>query len=183
MTNITTTLRKLGLALTTTALVALAVGTAQAATDGLLGLSSIGTTDVTITKGDLAQITGMTNITLAPWNTGSPAPAGVTTACVYTSTGGYQVTASSANTSGVDFRLFDGALNFITYTMTYNDGVLGAQAMVSGSVQVGQTGDNVSVNCGGGFPATIAVGITVPNMNGAAAGAYSDTLTLLIAPE
>ena len=183
MMKINTTLRKLGLALTTTALVALAVGTAQAASDGLLGLSSIGTTDVTITKGELAQITGLTNIALAPWNTGSPAPAGAATACVYTSTGNYQVTASSANTSGVDFRLFDGALNFIVYTMSYNDGVIGPQAMTSGVVQVGQTGDAVSVTCGGGFPATIAVAITVPVMTAAPVGAYSDTLTLLIAPE
>jgi hypothetical protein len=183
MMNITTKFRKLGLALTTTALVALAVGTAQAASDGALGLSSIGTSVVSITKGDLAQITGLTDIILAPWNTGSPNPAGVTTACVYTSTSGYQVTATSANTSGADFRLFDGALNFIAYTMTFNDGVIGAQAMTRGLVQVGLTGDAVSVTCGGGFPATIAVGIAGPDMNGAPAGAYSDTLTLLIAPE
>ena len=73
--------------------------------DGPLGLTSAGTTIVSITKGDVAQITGMGDIALPPWIAG--AVAGATTSCVYTTTGAYQVTASSGFTSGVDFRLSD----------------------------------------------------------------------------
>ena len=57
---------QLGLALATAAMVALAAGTTLAATDGVLGLTSLGTTIVTITKGDQAQITGMGDIALPP---------------------------------------------------------------------------------------------------------------------
>ena len=42
-------------------------GAAMAATDGTLGLTSIGTTDISIIKGDTAQITGLTDIVLVPW--------------------------------------------------------------------------------------------------------------------
>ncbi len=176
----TRTLRRLVLAATA---VAMMMGSsAFAATDGVLGLNSVGTTIVSITKGDLALITGMADILLPPWTNGSPAPSGATTSCVFTSTGNYQVTTSSANTAGANYRLFDG-FGFIVYTVEWNDGTAGLQAMVGGTALPGQIGDGASQNCGGGFPATVAVGITVGQMNGAAAGAYTDTLTVLIAPE
>jgi hypothetical protein len=155
---------------------------AFAATDGVLGLTSVGTTIVSITKGDQALITGMLDIALPPWSTGSPAPAGATTACVFSTTGNYQVTTSSANTSGNDYRLTDG-FGFIIYTVEWNDGVAGLQPMVGGTALAGQVGDGASQNCGGALPATVAVGIAVGEMNAAAAGAYTDTLTVLIAPE
>ena len=153
-----------------------------AATDGVLGLTSIGTSIVSITKGDVAMITGLGDIALAPWANGQPAPAGLTTACVFTSTGNYQVTASSAFTTGSDFRLSDG-INFITYTASWNDGVSGVSGLTGGTPMVGQVGDAVSMTCGGATPAQVIVNITNPNMVGAAVGTYSDTLTLLIAPE
>jgi hypothetical protein len=155
---------------------------AVAATDGVLGLTSQGTTIVSITKGDVVMITGLTDIALAPWTTGQPAPAGLSSACVFTSTGNYQVTASSANTTGSDFRLTDG-LNFIVYTTAWNDGVSGAAALTGGTPLTTRVGDAVSMNCGGATPAQVTVNITVAEMNGAPVGSYTDTLTLLIAPE
>jgi hypothetical protein len=70
---------------------------AMAATDGTLGLTSIGTTDVSIIMGDTAQITGLTDIILMPWSVGDPVPIGTTNACVYTSTHAFRMTATSAN--------------------------------------------------------------------------------------
>ncbi len=153
-----------------------------ASSDGVLGLTSIGTTIVSITKGDVAMISGLGDIALAPWANGQPAPAGLTTACVFTSTGNYQVTATSAFTTGSDFRLSDG-INFVTYTASWNDGVSGVAGLTGGTPMVGQVGDAVSMTCGGATPAQVIVNITNPNMVGAAVGTYSDTLTLLIAPE
>ncbi len=173
---------QLGLALATAAMVALAAGSTLAATDGLLGLNSTGTSLVSITKGDQAQITGMADIALPPWSTGMPAPAGATSSCVFTTTGSYQVTTSSANTSGADYRLFNG-FGFIAYTVEWNDGVIGLQAMTGGTALVTQTGDATDPTCGGATPATVAMGITTSEMDLAAAGAYTDTLTVLIAPE
>ena len=155
---------------------------AFAASDGALGLTSLGSTTVSIAKGDVAMITGLGDIALAPWANGQPAPAGLTTACVFTSTGNYQVTASSAFTTGSDFRLSDG-INFITYTASWNDGVSGVSGLTGGTPMTSQVGDAVSMTCGGATPAQVTVNITNGNMTGAAVGTYSDTLTLLIAPE
>ena len=156
--------------------------TATAATGGTLGLTSTGTTDISIIKGDTAQITGLTDIILAPWTTGDPAPAGTSPACVYTSTGSYQMTATSANGTGGTFRLTDGT-NFINYTVSWNDGVAGLQATTNGTPLTGRTGDAVSTTCGGATPATVQVNITNGQMAGAPTGTYGDTLTVLIAPE
>jgi hypothetical protein len=180
--NVARNLRKLGLALAMAAMVALAAGTALAATDGVLGLTSTGDTIVSITKGEQALITGMADIALAPWTTGQPAPAGATTACVYTTTGQYQVTTSSLYTTGSDYRLSDGIGNFVVYTVDWNDGV-GAQPMTGSTAMLGRQGDAVSQNCGGVNPATVSVGIGVGAINGAPVGMYADTLTMVIAPE
>ena len=156
--------------------------TATAATDGTLGLNSIGTTDVSIIKGDTAQITGLQDIVLVPWTVGDPAPAGTSPACVYTSTGSYQMTATSANGLGADFRMTDGA-NFLTYSVSWNDGAAGLQPATNGGILAGLSGDAVSTNCGGATPATVQVNITVGAMAGAPTGSYGDTLTVLIAPQ
>lgn len=155
--------------------------TATAASDGALGLNSIGSTVVSIVKGDTAQITGMADIVLVPWSTGQPAPVGSTTACVFASTGLYSMTATSANPSGAIFRMTDG-LAFIDYTVGWNDGVAGLQAVSNGAALLGLVGDALSLTCGGATPATVQVDITVANMNGAPTGAFSDTLTIIIAP-
>ena len=167
--------------LATAAMVAaLSAGSALAASDGLLGLNSTGTSLLSITKGDQAQITGIADIAMPAWTTGSPAPAGSTTACVFTTTGAYQVTTSSANTTGTNYRLFDGALNYIVYTVQWNDGG-GAVAMTGSTTLTSQTGSTI-LGCGG-TNATVAVDITNPVMIAAPVGVYADTLTVLIAPE
>ncbi|MCR9095360.1 MAG: hypothetical protein NXI30_14160 [bacterium] len=156
--------------------------TAQAATDGTLGLTSTGTTDISIIKGDTAQITGLQDIVLAPWTAGDAPPVGSSPACVYTSTGSYQMTATSANGAGTTFRLTDGT-NFIDYSVQWNDGVGGLTAAANGTPLAGLTGDAVSTNCGGATPATVQVNITNGQMNGAPEGSYGDTLTVLITPQ
>ena len=156
--------------------------TATAATDGTLGLTSTGTTDISIIKGDTAQITGLTDIVLAPWTINNPTPIGTSPACVYTSTGTYQMTATSANGSGTTFRLTDGT-NFINYTVQWNDGVGGLTPTSNGTPLAGLTGDAVSTNCGGATPATVHVNITNGQMNAAPEGTYGDTLTVLITPQ
>ena len=155
---------------------------ATAATDGTLGLTSTGTTVVSIVKGDTAQITGLTDIVLVPWSTGDPAPVGSANACVYTSTGLYQMTATSANGVGPTFRMTDG-LAFIDYAVGWNDGAAGLQVASNGVALLGQVGDAASTTCGGATPASVQVNITVANMNGAPTGAYGDTLTVIIAPQ
>ncbi len=154
--------------------------TATAATDGTLGLTSTGTTDISIIKGDTAQITGLVDMAMAPWTNGDPAPVDSSPACVYTSTGGYQVTPTSANGAGLQFRMADG-LNFLVYDVNWNDGT-GNTNLNNGQVLTGRAGSTV-VGCGGGTNATVQVNVTVGNIASAPVGNYADTLTLLIAPE
>ena len=179
-------MRRTTLRLSLVGLIGLAVllfsGTATAATDGTLGLTSTGTTDISIIKGETAMITGLTDIILAPWTTGDPAPIGTTNACVYTSTGNYQMTATSSNGAGTAYRLTDGT-NFINYGVQWNDGAAGLQATSNGVALVGQVGDGASTTCGGATPATVQVNITVGQMTAAPTGTFGDTLTVLIAPE
>ena len=160
----------------------LAPATATAATDGAFGLTSIGTTDISIIRGETAQATGLEDIVLAPWTEGDIAPRGTATACIYTSTGTYQVSASSSNGAGGNFRLSSGT-SFINYRVRWNDGVNGLTRLSNGTPAGGFVGDSTSLNCGGANPATIQVNITNAEISAAPIGTYSDTLTIMITPQ
>lgn len=176
-------LHRAGLVLAITAMVALIALPVWAASDGALGFTSTGTSVVSVVKGDQVQITGLTDINLGTWQTGDGALGGASGACVFTTTGNYRVTASSSNTTGTNFRMADGFGAFIVYTVQWNDGTLGLQGMTGGTALTGMTGDAVSANCSGGLPAAVTADVTGGQMNAAAQGAYTDTLTLLVAPE
>ena len=156
--------------------------TSVAATDGAFGLVSQGSTDISIIRGDTAQASGLEDIILAPWSQGDPSPRGTATACIYTSTGSYQISASSSNGAGTTFRLSSGT-SFINYTVRWNDGVSGLQRAYNGTPLTGLVGDSTSANCGGANPATIQVNILRSNMQAAPTGTYSDTLTVMITPQ
>ena len=155
---------------------------AQAATDGNLGNVSVGTSQISIIVGDTAQATGFSDIILAPWSSGSPAPVGTSTACIYTSTGGYQVTATSANAAGSQFRLA-GTSGFVRYFVRWNDGSSGLTPVTNGTPLAGLVGDATSPTCNGANPATVEVRITNSAISSAGFGQYSDTLTLMITPQ
>jgi len=160
----------------------LAPTTSLAATDGAFGLVSQGSTDISIIRGDTAQASGLEDIVLAPWTEGSTPPRGTATACIFTSTGSYQVSATSSNGTGTAFRLTSGTA-FINYAVRWNDGVGGLQQLSNGVPLSGLVGDSTSPNCSGANPATIQVNITRARMSAAPTGSYSDTLTVMITPQ
>jgi len=100
-------------------------GSAIAATQGTLGLTSTGTINITVGVGDQIQINGLTDIA-GPYVPGSDFT-GASGACVYRNggTGNFDVTMTSANGSGTDFQLND-AGTFVVYDVTFNDSVSGA---------------------------------------------------------
>jgi hypothetical protein len=153
-----------------------------AASDGTLGLSSQATTDISIIRGETTQASGLEDIILSPWSEGDPAPLGTATACIYTSTGNYQLTASSANTAGTGFRLTSGT-SFVNYTVRWNDGITGLTIITNGVPVTGLVGDATSTTCNGSNPATIQVQISNSQIQGAPTGNYGDTLTVLITPQ
>jgi len=160
----------------------LAPTAASAATDGAFGLTSVGSTDISIIRGETAMASGLEDIVLAPWTEGDTPPRGTATACIYTSTGSYQVSASSSNGAGGNFRLTSGA-SFINYRVRWNDGVSGLTLLANGTPVGGFVGDSTSLNCGGANPATIQVNISNAAISAAPTGAYSDTLTIMITPQ
>lgn len=162
--------------------IGLAPGLGTSATDGVLGLLSQATTDVSIIVGDTARASGLEDIALAPWSEGQPAPRGTATTCIYSSTGLYQVSAASTHGAGTRFRLRSGS-DFIVYSVRWNDGVSGPQRIDNGTPLTGRVGDSASLDCGGADPATIQVDISLPRIQAAPFGRYADTLTVMITPQ
>jgi hypothetical protein len=170
--------------------------TARAATDGALGTTSTGTSVVTLTTGDAYQITQVSDINIGPVVLPAAAAAtGTDFNCVYTNnaTGNYHVTLSSANGAGAGFRLTNGVdtinyqagwtgvtgSNFAANSCTAVPGTGCTDGVISPAVQ---TGANNIINCGGFTNATLSVSVPAANINAVPAGAYVDTITILVSP-
>jgi hypothetical protein len=171
-------------------------GVAQAATQGTLGPTSTGTSNLSITVGNAAQISNMNDFALGLWAGGNVTAAD--SVCVYTNTagGGYTITPSSANAGGTGlFRLTNGAAAYLPYAVGWT-GVSnsnfaastcvggGGACAGSGVVSAGQTGaDTTSRTCGGGTSATLSVELLATDLSAAAPGNWTDTLTIVVTPQ
>jgi len=145
-------------------------GTAIAAQDGLLDTESVGTADVLIVKQNAVQLTDLDDLDF-----GAPqlVAADLTVSdgvCVFSTTTGYSVEATSANAfsmvSGADAMAYDIAWNGVNIESTAVTGV----------------GDPASLTCGGATNAVILVTVAAADFNGANPGNYSDTVTLTVSP-
>ena len=158
-------------------------GSVMAATQGTLGPTSQGTVDISVGVGDQIQITALADIT------GAYAPGsdftGSSPACVYRNggTGDFDVTISSANGLGADFRLNDGG-TFVVYDVTFDDGASGLINMDHALLNNADftNADTASTNCGGLPQSTLAINVPDANLAAVGAGTYTDTLTILVAP-
>ncbi len=161
--------------------VALAGSPGLAATDGVLGPRSSGTTVVSISKVDRVRVSGISDIALSSWSAGGPTPSGATGFCVFSSTGHYQVVASSAHSSGANFRLTNGS-DFVVYSVQWGSGSK-TTPMTSGTPLTHRTGDADDPSCAGRLPAAVVVRAVEAQMGSAPSGRFTDTLTVLVAPE
>lgn len=177
----------LKLALATVGL-ALASPAALTATDGTIGLTSTGTTVISVTKGDGVQISNVSDVLFGATAT-TPAPQNMDS-CIYSTSGDYNVEAQSLNTNGSNFRLTDGAAtpSFINYTLQWDDTVSAATGtpLAESTVVTGFTNAfTADPTCGGGASGRLIVtlqGGGAGGFNQAPTGAYSDTLTLIVSP-
>ncbi len=158
-------------------------GSTFAATQGNLGPNSTGTVDISVGVGDQIQISGLADIT-GPYVPGSDFT-GSSTACVYRNggTGDFNVTITSANGSGTDFRLND-AGTFVVYDVTFSDSVSGAVDMDNNVLDNTNftNANTTSPICGGSPQSTIAINVPDANLGAVGAGTYADTLTIVVAP-
>ena len=158
-------------------------GNAFAATQGSLGGTSEGTIDVSVEVVDQIQISGLVDIT-GPYVPGNDF-VGSSPACVFRNgtTGEFDVTVSSQNGTGTDFRLNDTG-TFVTYDVTFNDGTSGAIDMDHAVLDNTSfdNASNVNPTCGGSAQSTIEITVPDANLGAVGAGTYADTLTILVAP-
>lgn len=169
---------------TLAAALAVASGSALAAEDGKMGASSTGKSVVSMSVGDRVKISGLDDIALGAFS-GAGDMVGSSAFCVYRNgTGLYNMTVTSANQDGDgNFRATDGT-NFVSYGVSYDvdaDASDGTE-ISSGETRTGLAGEARSPSCSATDNAAIQVSFAEEELLGAVAGAYTDTLTLLVEP-
>ena len=169
---------------------ALTLGSASlhAATQGTLGATSEGTSDISITKGDAVMITKINDINFGSWDATQGDVTQSDQVCVHSTTGNYKITATS--TQGADefqMKTADGTSS-VNYSVIWLDtSTTGAtdialtHATAAGSASAG----SLDQDCGGqdSTNARFTISLTSEDLGAAAAGDYSDTLKLLVSPE
>lgn len=145
------------------------------------------TTTVSVTIPGLVQISGLSDIALAPTSIASPV-LGATSACIYTNVlsplGSYYVTATSANGLSGAFRVANGS-KFVTYNAFWNTSSAATPTLsLASAIKTVQLsgGNSASLNCGGVANANFNILFTTAQLTTASAITYSDTVTLLISP-
>lgn len=167
-------MRKFNISVLASSVLLVAAGSATAATQGTLDVTSTGTSVVTIIKENAVQISNVGDIDLGTQATLAADAVASDDVCVFSSTSAYNLTVTSANGA---FELQNGA-EAIPYGLSWD-----AAPVAQGVAITGLTGDNVSLNCSGGTNATFEVTVASADFNGANPGTYTDTLTLLVQPE
>ncbi len=170
----------------------LAASSAHAATQGTLGTTSTGTANISVTKTVQAQITDLSDMTLASWSIGQGAIQLYSNACIYSSTGNYKVTATGSGTSSA-FTIASGS-NSIPYSVAWNAGGAGSLASTGTSLTTNvqsasfSNATTTSATCNGGGSANdtarVIVNIASSDITAAASSStpYTGTLTMLITP-
>jgi hypothetical protein len=173
-------------ALSTAMLAGTAIGPAFAASNGSVGASSTGTSTVTAFVGSLVRVTAVDDLALGTW-TGTGALETTDSVCIWTTTGGYNVTATGDGGGGSAFQLSNGASGTLDYTVKWDDAPASSTltTMTSGTALSGQvSGANTTdCNAGASLTATVGVEISESSLTAADSGSYSGVLTLVIAPE
>ena len=172
-----------------------------AQTDGSLGSTSTGTSDISVTINELAMVTKVNNLAAPSSYSGAVDGNGngfdmADDVCIYTnaSTGSYRVTLEgnydSAGAAGTDFYVRGGTSgDTILYSVAWNDvraTNTGETAATASSAITGQTGYSDELDCGGATEtdtnARFRVTMTQADMLAKRADTYTGTLTILIAP-
>lgn len=152
---------------------------AHGATDGAIGAESEASLDVSFVKQNAVRISGVDDVDFGSRSYLTSSERFVDRLCVYSSTGGYAITATSTN--GTFELVGDGAPDRIPYRMQWiSDGIHELEPGVAVGNLVGHATD---IDCLGRTNASFRVIVTAPDFNRVDPGVYSDTLMLLVRPE
>jgi len=162
------------------AVTSLSAMSARGATDGPLGATSTGSVDLNIAVPNLVQISMLNDVNLGSW-----AGANMTAFerfCVFSTTGSYNVTASSANGVGNRFYL-DNAGTTLRYVVRWFDSNNVRQNLRHNQVSNVFSAVTTAPDCNGVTNSRLRIRVRNNWAGAVPAGTYSDTLTLLIQPQ
>jgi hypothetical protein len=157
-----------------------------AATQGSIGSTSTGSLSISATVPGRVQISGLTDIAFGTVDPTSAATS-AEDVCVWSNTSGkgYQITASGSGAANA-FTLTDGT-NTLAYDVQWADtsGQSSGSALATGTALGGQVSTAANPTCSSGPAATasLIVNMSAANLQAAVAGAYTGTLTLVVAPQ
>lgn len=175
-------LKKLQLALVASA-IAVMGSSVHAATDGNLDTTSTGTSVVTIIKDNAVQITGVADLNMNTHSTLATDMVMGDDVCVFSSTSGYDVTVTSSTGA---FQLNGATAGSIPFSLSWTDttpAVPAAIALAHGTTTASMSGDNTSLNCGGGTNANFEATVAAADFNAAAPDTYSATIQIVVSPQ
>jgi len=155
---------------------------AHAASQGGIGAQSQGTIFISMISAGLVRISKLNDINLGTWTGGDMT--GTDTLCAFSSTWGYTLSASSQHGIGLGFRMTDGSGSFINYEVEWRDSFNRQFALQHGVNTPFLWGIAFSTTCNFvGTNARLNIRVPAANLAGKIAGTYTDTLTLVIAPQ
>jgi hypothetical protein len=167
---------------------ALTAGTANAASDGSLGITSTGTVTINASVAGRVQISKLRDVTFSSVDA-SANQLDAQSVCVWSNTSGrkYNITASGSGASNA-FALSSSGLDPVNYSVEWAaaSGQNSGSALATGSALVGQASVATSPTCasGPGTSASLIVKMAAADLQTMQAGAtYSGVLTLVVAPE
>lgn len=162
----------------TAALLALA-GAALAEGDGAVGPESQATAVISFTKENAVRISGVGDADFGSRSSLAVSERFTEGLCVYSSTGAYAVTVTSAN--GAFVLSGEDTLDTIPYAVQWISGLTNDLAYAT--ELGGQIGHATRLDCDGNDNAQYRVIVTPNDFNAVAPGVYRDTLTVQVRPE
>jgi len=140
---------------------------------------------VQIRVAESVRVSALDNINLGSWS-GTGNLSASETFCVYSnnSAAAYNVLITSTQQDGSgNFRMTNAGLStYIAYTLSFADSAIGASTTVK-SLAISGIGNNAASNCAGIDNARLDVNFLEASLSGVSSDVYTDTLTLLVAPE
>lgn len=137
-----------------------------------------------ITISDIVRVSGLTDIPFGIHTPGSDRTA-ERTFCVYSNndSAGYSVTISSPNQDAGGNFFLAGSADTIPYKVYFKDNTTAGFGTEASNVPITGSGNNAASNCNNVDNAKISVNINDLDIVESKTGTYSDTLTVLVAPD
>ena len=159
-----------------------------AASDGALGATSSGTSEVSVTIPPRVRVSEIDDLSLGTWNNGGSL-SGNDDICIYTNQvgGTYRVTFAGDGSGGA-FEVRNGSGSAMAYRVLWNDeqttaGSVEANSGVSLNGQTGACSSSVSCDDCGNTNANLQVVFEQSTLTGAQSGDYIGEISILVEPE